>query len=432
MAARPLRIVIYGVLMLVAVVWLAARAAPPIAVDQNARDITIAAMEATLADLRRATAEQGPLVIVLGDSSLGWHPPLGPGEDLSTLLEAEGARVGLPLHVVQRDGFDAVAYYLLVDAIAALRPKAVVLTANLQSFTEQWFKRTNMKHPQLAAFVRPTRLWGAMRLPLELAGITDASLVVKPVFRVLGASDVPERIDGYRTRIREGIDAWLAGGGRARLAGGVAYAHMEAPAPVVPPPGAAAPAPRQAPVPGAAPAKPGTVPALPSAPAVAPPPPAKPGVMVPAPGTIPRPGRRGRNAPAPGRPFLARGAYRFMDLYPSNLDPGQSTVRVHGATVRDLTRRGVRTIVFLAPLHVQAAKLTGAWTQQKMPEAVQIVRTATIDNGGEFVDLAEALPQESYFVDRYTHFTADGNRRVRDELLDEIVRLVGGGTPKAP
>ena len=416
MTARPLRIVVYGIILLVALVWVAARAAPPIEVEAEDRDVTIAAMDAKLAELRRATAEQGPLVVVLGDSSLGWHPPLGPDQVLGDMLERDGARVGAPVRVLKHDGFDAIAYYLLVDALAALRPKAVVLTANLQSFTDDWFRRVRMKHPQLAAFVRPTRLWGAMRLPLELAGVTDASLVVKPVFRALGASDVPEQIDGYRTRIRQGLDDWLKTGRKAALAGSVAYAQS----------GPAAPG-------GApAPAAPGTVPALPSAPAVAPaPPPVKKPLMVPPPGAIP--GRGRRQGGALGAPVMAKGAYRFMDLYPEKLGAEQSTVRVLAATVHDLTARGVRTIVFLAPLHLQAAKVTGAYGQRDLPGAVAVVREATTANGGEFVDLAEALPQESYFVDRYTHFNGEGNAIVRDKLLDEVARILGaGGSAERP
>jgi hypothetical protein len=130
---------------------------------------------------------------------------------------------------------------------------------------------------------------------------------------------------------------------------------------------------------------------------------------------------------------MAKGAYRFMDLYPDKLDAEQSTVRVLAATVHDLTARGVRTIVFLAPLHLQAAKVTGAYAQRDLPGAVAVVREATTANGGEFVDLAEALPQESYFVDRYTHFNGEGNAIVRDKLLDEVARILGaGGSAERP
>src|SRR4051812_2856193 len=119
MTARPVRIVAYTILILVGLVWIAARCAPPIVVAEEDRDVTIAAMDETLAELRRATAEHGPLVIVVGDSSLGWHPPLAAGESLREMLVREGERAGLPVRVVQHDGYDAVAYYLLVDKLAA-------------------------------------------------------------------------------------------------------------------------------------------------------------------------------------------------------------------------------------------------------------------------------------------------------------------------
>ena len=126
-------------------------------------------MEEVLASLRNEAAKGGRLVVVLGDSSLRWHPPLGPDETLTAMLEREGEKAGVTIRVVAYDGLDAVAYYLLVDEIAALRPAAVVLTTNLQSFTDSWFSHVRMKHPQLAAFVRPTRLPESISLPLEIS-----------------------------------------------------------------------------------------------------------------------------------------------------------------------------------------------------------------------------------------------------------------------
>jgi hypothetical protein len=243
---------------------------------------------------------------------------------------------------------------------------------------------------------------------------------VKPVFRAIGASDVPEQIDEYRTRIRDGLDDWLKSGARAALASPVAYAQSP---PTMTVPGAAVPA-APARVPGGA----GPAPAVPvPAPAVAP---AGPAVAPPVPGKKPPLMPRGalgpRRRPLPPGGVIAKPAYRFMDLYPANLPPEQPTVRVLAATVRDLTARGVRTIVFLAPVHLQAAKATGAYKDRNFPGAQAVVREATTANGGDFIDLAEALPQESYFVDRYTHFTAEGNAIVRDKVLDEVARIIGG------
>ena len=375
--ARPIRTVVYVVLLLVAVGWLAARAAPPLATDEVERDVSAAEMDATLAALHAETARGAPLVIVLGDSSLRWHPPLEKNETLTAMLEAAAVPAGATIRVLARDGFDAVAYYLLVDEVAALRPAAVVLTANLQSFTDSWFRQTRMKHPQLAAFVRPTRVWRAMALPLEEAGIDDASLLLDPAWRALGVSDLPEKIDGYRTRIRERLDGVAAAGAAAALAeGGVAYAVEAPPAPTaLPMVGTGRPQRRRA---------------------------------VPPTGTAPGGG---------AGPMQANMAFRFMDLYPAKLKPDQATVRVLGAAVRDLAARDVRTIVMLAPVHLQAAKLTGAYVQRDLPGAVRVISDEARTSGAAVVDLSEVLPEESFFIDRYTHFTAAGNRLVADRLV---------------
>jgi hypothetical protein len=369
---RPIRTVLYFVLLLLAIVWLAARDAPP-ASDETVRDVTEQRMEETLASLRADVAKDGRVVIVLGDSSMLWHLMLGPDDTLASLLEREAERVGLTVRVVAHEGFDPVAYYLLVDAIAALRPEAVVLTANLQAFTDSWFRHVRMKHPQLAAFVRPGRVLEAIDLPLELAGITDASLVVKPALRVLGASDLPETLDGYRTRLRARLDALLTAGVKTAAAG-AAIAEAATPPQI----------------------------RLARRQSVAPPA-----------GQLPHRGQ-----------ILGSSAFRFMDLYPMRLDRRQATVRVLAATVRDLVARDVRTIVLIAPLHLQALRGTGAYARRDLAGAVRVVSDAVVANGGIPVDLTSTLPEESYFTDRYTHFTAAGNRIVADQFLDELRRIV--------
>ena len=396
--SRPIRIVVYCVLLLLAIVWLADRAAPPPpAAEEAERDVTTEQMEATLAALRRDAAADGRLVIVLGDSSLLGHLPLAPDETLAVMLERGGEQAGIPIRVIAYDGFDAVAYYMLVDEIAALRPAAVVLTANLQSFTDAWFRRVRMKHPQLAAFVHPPRVPEAIRLPLELAGVTDASLLVKPVLRAIGATDLTEKIDGYRTRVRERLDAILVRGAKTAIAdAGTAHA--------------------------AEPPQPGAMPSL---------------VPMPAP-MIGGRGARQRNLGRPVVPpgnrgqVLTKGAFMFTDLYPLNLERDQSTVRVLAAAVRDLAARDVRTIVMLAPLHLQALRMTGAYTQRNLPQAVRVIEDAVAAGGGTSLDLTEILPEESFFADRYTHFTADGNRRVADRMLEEVRGAVESAAAARP
>ncbi len=89
--------------------------------------------------------------------------------------------------------------------------------------------------------------------------------------------------------------------------------------------------------------------------------------------------------------------------------------------------RDVRTIVLLAPLHLQALKLTGAYAQRNLPQAVRVIAEAATAGGGVALDLTELLPEEALFADRYTHFTADGNRRVTERFLDELRGLLDAG-----
>ena len=48
-----------------------------------------------------------------------------------------------------------------------------------------------------------------------------------------------------------------------------------------------------------------------------------------------------------------------------------------------------------------------------------------VAGGSSVIDLTEVLPQESFFVDRYTHFTVEGNSVVLDRLLEDLRRILG-------
>lgn len=383
--ARPLRTVTYFVVVLLAATWLAVRRAPPSPVPEADRDVTVERMEATLASLRASLAAHPDTVIVLGDSSMLNHFVLPQEDTLEFILEADAPRAGLPLRVVAYNGFDPVAYYLLADQIAALRPRAVVLIANLQAFTDSWFRHPRMKHPQLAAYVRPARVLQAMALPLELAGISDSSLAVKPFLRLVGASQVPEILDGYRERFDAELDRFL---GQAPKTTADADAAETAPAPS----GAAGIAAPTAPTP-----------------------PTAPGAGI--------PGRGFGRPPVPGR-FVPTSAFRRLDLYPSHLKRDQSTVRVLEATVRDLVANDIRTIVLLTPLHLLALKTTGAYQQRDIDGALALIRDVSVTSGATTIDLTQELPQERYFTDEFTHFTGEGNRIVAARLIAEVTRAL--------
>ena len=395
---RPVRSVAYLALLLLAAVWLAVRFEPPQpapAADAD-RDVTTTRMEEMLGSLRATLATDPDTVIVLGDSAFLDHLTLPRGQTLAFLLETEAPQAGLSIRVVAYAGFDPIAYYLLADALAALRPRAVLLTANLQAFTDSWFRNPRMKHPQLAAFVRPTRVPEAMALPLELAGISDSSLVTKPLLRLLRATDVPEILDGYRERFRAELDQALGALSVTAADGGPATANAEVPGSprsggLTPPPTAGG-APRQT---------------VGSAPNMA----------------VRRGGRKGARAGT-----WSTSPFRRLDLYPDHLDRTQASVRVLAATVRDLVADGVPTVVAIAPLHLQALRLTGAYQSRDIAAAVVLIRDVIVESGATPLDLTQALPLESYFADAHTHFTAEGNRIVAAQIIAGLRRLLDAGS----
>jgi hypothetical protein len=389
---RPLRTVAYLVIALLATAWIAVRQAPPPLVPELDRDVTVERMEATLASLRASLTADPNTVILLGDSSMLEHFIIPREKTLELLLETDGPKVGLPMRVVAYNGFDPIAYYLLADVIAALHPRAVVLTANLQAFTDDWFSHSEMKHPQLAAYVRPTRAFQAMSLSLDLAGISNSSLAVKPLLRLFGASEVPEILDGYRKRFRATLDGMLsrrptaaaslattiaAALNGSRFDSAVAAAAEGAPAPR-PTSGGANP---------------------------------------------PVPGRPSGRQPVPGQ-LTMRSAFRRLDLYPFHLKREQASVRVLEATVRDLVASSVRTFVLVTPLHLNALKLTGAYQRRDIEGALALIRDVTVTSGATPIDLSQALPDEDYFTDELTHFSVEGNRIVAARLIAELTRAL--------
>jgi hypothetical protein len=133
---------------------------------------------------------------------------------------------------------------------------------------------------------------------------------------------------------------------------------------------------------------------------------------------------RRRRGQAPGGGVWLSSAFKRVDLYPDRIDARQATVRMLAATVRDLAARGVRTIVLIAPIHLQALQMTTAYERRDIAGALAIIREAVTANGGAVVDLAAALPRETSFTDAYTHFTPEGNRIVASGLFAELHRLV--------
>ena len=134
-------------------------------------------------------------VAFLGDSMIVSYPEGRRVPDrLQERLDALSGEPGrLRVHAVAAPGMGAFDYYFLVDFVAAARPDVVILPFNLTSFAEAW--RGTFSRPELVGFIEPSRLPGALGLPLDWIGVTA------------------DRLLSYVALVQAGgFDRWLPGG----------------------------------------------------------------------------------------------------------------------------------------------------------------------------------------------------------------------------
>ena len=385
--ARALSIASYTVAILVVVFVLAARHPPALpAREEDTKAVGVAEMARTLGELRTALDRDPATVLLVGDSSLIEHEVLAPEQTFRNMIETRGAAAGTPIRVLARRGFDGVAYYSLADAFVTLRPRAVVLLGNLQAFTDAWFGNTKIKHPDLVAFLRPWHVPQALALPLESAGIADATVASLPLLRLVGMTDLPEALRDWRTHFHDTMMDRLgpqpaeasdgAAGNPAPPSGGQAAPIAPVPAPRVPPMG-------------------------------------------------PVPGGRGVRPKAMFQQGLwVTSPFKHPEYYPDHLDAEAPAVRVFAAALRRLSRAGVRTIVLLAPVHLQALRMNTAYKTRDIPGTISVLREVSEANGAAVIDATHTIGEERLFVDAYTHLNEDGNRIFVDETLRQLSALL--------
>ena len=383
---RTLRIVSYTAAFLLVTLVLAVRHRPAMPEHaENTKAVGVAEMEHTLAALRTAVDQDPATVLLVGDSSLVEHEVLAPEQTIRHMLETRGAAVGAPIRVLARHGFDGVAYYSLADSFVALRPRAIVLLTNLQAFTNTWFRNVKIKHPDLVAFLKPWHVPQALALPLERAGIADATIASLPLLRLIGMTDLPEALRDWRLQFH---DSMLKGLGPRPAEASEGVAGKAAP-----PSGQVGPAP--------------TIPAP----------------HVPAMGPVP--GGRGAPPKAMFQPGIwVTSPFKHPEYYPAHLDPAAPPVRVFTAALRRLHAAGVPTIVLLAPVHIQALRMNTGYTTRDIPGTIRVLREASEANGAMVLDLTHAIGEERLFVDAYTHLNEEGNRMVVDETLRQLPGLL--------
>jgi hypothetical protein len=129
--------------------------------------------------------------------------------------------------------------------------------------------------------------------------------------------------------------------------------------------------------------------------------------------------------PEPRR-LLGRRALseRQAGYYDQPIGPRHPSVRMLEAVVREVRRSGAEALVVVTPVPLE-------WLADFVPvdprvweERMAVLRAATEDAGGTFLDL-HALLARAEFRDEAGHMTAGGHDRIADAVAPEVRRLLG-------
>lgn len=117
--------------------------------------------------------------------------------------------------------------------------------------------------------------------------------------------------------------------------------------------------------------------------------------------------------------------------YGERLYPGHPALAMIGASVEQARRRGARVLVLVSPAPVQRLIEAGVYREAALDDRVARVCEVTVKNGGECLDLHDALAAED-FSDDLGHFSASGVERVAARLEPWLRSALGaaGGAPR--
>lgn len=135
------------------------------------------AIEPGLAALRAGADDEAWDIAYLGDSMIVSYAP---ARRVPARLQLELDRLaGEPgrfrVHSAAAPGMGPFDYYLLADRIAAAGPDQVLLHLNLTVLSDDW--RGTFSRPELAGFIDPARIPGALSLPLYWIDVTADRLL---------------------------------------------------------------------------------------------------------------------------------------------------------------------------------------------------------------------------------------------------------------
>jgi len=274
-------------------------------------------------------------VAFLGDSGVVSYPAgQTVPERLQQVLDAEPA-AGHPLVAsLGMSGSGPFDYYCLADRIAVARPDVVVVSLNLDHFSDAW--RSAYSRPQLAGWIAPGRIPDALGLPFHWIGLTTDRLLAYVVVVQAGASDTWYRL-GLRQaqvgRARGRFESWLQGDDPPE------ERFREA-------------------------ADARTIARVFSGPDL--------------------------------RHYRRAGLLEHYRSTLDGIPPDHPVLEALTGTLRRLRAGGARVLVYLAPLEVTWLEEQGVLGEDGFRTTVARVRAAVEGSGGAFADLHDALPADSF------------------------------------
>ena len=285
---------------------------------------------------------------LLGDSIMVSYPQ---GRQVADRVQSAVAKLtrGAPpvrVHSLAAQGAGPFDYYFMADDIAAAEPDLVVISLTLGHLAEAW--RGAYSRPELAGFIRPDRVWEALRLPLHRVGLTADRL-----FFYVGVV----RLGGYEAWRNLALQQARVGRARHRLESRFSLSEGESPEQTF----------RDA-------------------------------VDQNKLDTLFVPGYQR---------FRLLGLKEHFGAAMRGVEADLPVLQVLGATIRAFGRSGIPTLVFICPANLEYMASLGMVDEEGLGRTLAAIRREVVASGGEFADFHAALPDRA-FRDAAGHLTHQG------------------------
>jgi hypothetical protein len=277
----------------------------------------------------------------LGDSGVVSYPAGGTvPERLQQAIDASDASgpgaSGVHVASLGMSGSGPFDYYCLADRIAEARPSLVVVSVNLDHFSDSW--RGAYSRPQLAGLIEPGRLAEAVALPFHWIGLTTDRLLFYVSIVQSGSYEPWYWLSLRQTQVgraRERFERWLQGAGEDtpedRFEGAVDQS---------------------------------TIARLFTGPDI--------------------------------RHYEREGLLHHYAPTLAGLDADHPVLSALAGTVRGLRDSGSEVLVYTAPVEVSWLDAQGVLGDDGFAATVATLHDVVVANGGSFVDLHDRLPAEAF------------------------------------